>query len=105
MYNQHKILRVLQLISLLKATPAKSIRHLAEVLESTERTIYRYMDLLEEVGFHISRNSFNQLYIEKGEKESEMSFSAEESNLLRRLLLRPRRPSRAAQGTRLPPVP
>lgn len=87
MYNQHKILRVLQLISLLKAAPAKSIRHLSEVLNSTERTIYRYVDLLEELGFQICRTGVNHLYIDRTDASGEMSFSADESNLLRQLLL------------------
>ncbi|MFM9052718.1 MAG: HTH domain-containing protein, partial [Bacteroidota bacterium] len=64
MHNQHKILRVLQLIALLKARPAKSLRHLSEVLDSTERTVYRYLDLLEAVGFRISRDNGNRVFIE-----------------------------------------
>jgi hypothetical protein len=46
MHNQHKILRVLQLISLLKAKPAKSLTYLSGVLGSTELTVYRYLELL-----------------------------------------------------------
>ena len=48
MHNQNKILRVLQLISLLKKEPAKSIRFLSGILESTDRTVYRYLDLIKE---------------------------------------------------------
>ena len=46
MLNQHKILRVLQLISLLKQEPAKSIRQLGGIIETTDRPVYRYFDLL-----------------------------------------------------------
>lgn len=68
MHNQNKILRVLQLINLLKTKPAKSIRHLAEVINSTQRTIYRYIDLLAELGFHIEKDNSNRFFIEANEK-------------------------------------
>jgi len=63
MYNQHKILRVLQLISLLKNKPPRSISHLAGVLGSTERTVYRYLDLLTEVGFHVEKDREHRVCI------------------------------------------
>ena len=53
MLNQHKILRVLKLISYLEQSPSKSVGHLAEILESTDRTVYRYFDLLRECGFDL----------------------------------------------------
>ncbi|HAH54274.1 MAG TPA: transcriptional regulator, partial [Flavobacterium sp.] len=55
MLNQHKILRVLQLMTLLKKEPSKSIKFLAGMLESTERTVYRYLDLIKELGFDLER--------------------------------------------------
>ncbi len=61
MLNQHKILRVLQLITLLKKKPAKSIRFMAGFVESTERTVYRYLDLIKELGFEFEQN-FNCLF-------------------------------------------
>lgn len=76
----------MQLISLLKTKPTKTIRHLAEVIESTERTVYRYLDLLEEVGFHIGRDAHHRVFIESGEEVPGLSFTAEECNLLRQLL-------------------
>ncbi|MBL7925197.1 MAG: WYL domain-containing protein [Bacteroidia bacterium] len=86
MYNQHKILRVLQLISLLKTKPAKTIRHLSEVLDSTERTVYRYLDLLAEVGFQISRDGFNRVFIDQGDQVQELVFTKEEMDLLQQLV-------------------
>ena len=65
MLNQHKILRVLQLISLLKKEPSKSIKFLAGIVESTDRTVYRYLDLIKELGFDLQRDSFNRYFIVK----------------------------------------
>lgn len=88
MHNQHKILRVLQLITLLKARPAKSITHLKGVLNSSERTVYRYIDLLEEVGFVLKRDNTNRIYIESGTGEkSELFFNNEEARFLRDLVV------------------
>ena len=87
MLNQHKILRVLQLISLLQKEPAKSIRFMSGFIESTERTVYRYLDLIKELGFELERDQ-NKRYFIKGELYDETaSFTNEEVTLLRELLL------------------
>lgn len=87
MYNQNKILRVLQLISLLKKEPAKSIRFLSGILESTDRTVYRYLDLVKELGFELKKDQNNKfLIIGNGDYET-VSFSNEEASLLRDLVL------------------
>ena len=62
MLNQHKILRVLQLIALLKKSPAKSIKNLASILSNTDRTIYRYLDLIKELGFDLQRDAYNKYF-------------------------------------------
>jgi proteasome accessory factor C len=87
MLNQHKILRVLQLITLLKKKPAKSIRFMAGFVESTERTVYRYLDLIKELGFELERDQ-NKRYFITGERFDESdSFTNEEVTLLKELLL------------------
>jgi len=87
MLNQHKILRVLQLISLLKKEPSKSIKFLAGMLESTDRTVYRYLDLIKELGFDLERDHNNRFFI-FGEKENEENgFTNEEASLLNELIL------------------
>ena len=63
MHNQNKILRVLQMISVLKKQPAKSIRFLAGILESTDRTVYRYLDLVKELGFELQKDQNNKFLI------------------------------------------
>ncbi|WP_396167113.1 helix-turn-helix transcriptional regulator [Flavobacterium sp.] len=87
MLNQHKILRVLQLISLLKKEPSKSIKFIAGILESTDRTVYRYLDLVKELGFDLQRDSHNRFYIVSNENNETLEFSNEEASLLRELLL------------------
>jgi predicted DNA-binding transcriptional regulator YafY len=43
MLNQHKILRVLQLITYLQEKPHKTVQQLSSFLDTTERTVYRYL--------------------------------------------------------------
>jgi len=69
MLNQHKILRVLQLITYLQSKPHKSIDQLSQFLTTTERTVYRYLDLLRECGFDLHKDSSQRYYIEKGDGE------------------------------------
>ena len=56
MLNQRKILRVLQLIATLEVQPSKSIQHLAKLLETTDRTVYRYLDLIRACSFDLQRD-------------------------------------------------
>ena len=86
MLNQHKILRVLQLISYLQAEPHKSIDQLATFLETTERTIYRYLDLLRECGFDLHKDSNQRFYIEKDYSDG-IQFTNEEAQFLKQLVL------------------
>jgi len=65
MLNQHKILRVLQLITYLQESPHKTINQLASFLDSTERTVYRYLDLLRECGFDLHKDHNQRYYIEQ----------------------------------------
>lgn len=87
MFNQNKILRVFQLISLLKKQPTKSIKFLSGVLGSTERTIYRYFDLIKELGFDLQRDGFNRYYIVGDKDPNDIEFTKEEASLLKELLL------------------
>lgn len=87
MLNQHKILRVLQLISLLKKEPAKSIRFMSGFIDSTERTVYRYLDLIKELGFDLERDQNKRFFITGERFDDAESFTNEEVTLLRELLL------------------
>jgi proteasome accessory factor C len=86
MLNQHKILRVLKLISYLEQSPSKTIGHLAEILESTERTVYRYFDLIRECGFDLQRDEHNRFYI-VDDRSNGVRFTDEEAKFLNELIL------------------
>ena len=86
MYNQHKILRVFQLINLLKSSPAKSIRALSKTLNIDNRSVYRYFDLLRELGFQLEKDTYNRFYIVNEESEDEFTFTPEEAGWLKELI-------------------
>jgi proteasome accessory factor C len=79
MFNQNRIYRVFRLINLLKSTPAKSIKRLSESMEVSERSLYRYMELLVEVGFIIQKDSSNRYFLNHDHIES---FTKEEAELI-----------------------
>lgn len=79
MFNQNRIYRVFRLINLLKSSPAKSIKRLSESMEVSERSLYRYMELLVEVGFVIQKDSSNRYYLNHDQIES---FTKEEAELI-----------------------
>jgi predicted DNA-binding transcriptional regulator YafY len=60
--EQQKILRVFKLINLLQGNIGKPVHRLAELLETDERTIYRYFKLLEALGFVVIKE-FNKYKI------------------------------------------
>jgi hypothetical protein len=86
MHNQHKILRVLQLIALLKKSPAKSIKNIASILSNTDRTIYRYLDLIKELGFDLQRDAYNKYFIVCADTGADVGFTKEEAQYLTSLL-------------------
>jgi proteasome accessory factor C len=81
MFNQHKIYRVLQLITQLQNKPAKSVRYMANFLDCTERTTYRYIDLLKQLGFDIQKDDRNKFFI-LSELTNDEHFTNEEATLL-----------------------
>jgi len=84
--NQRKILRVLQLISHLKQPPSKSIKFLSGLLETTDRTVYRYFDLLGEIGFQLKRDAFNRYYLDEGSNHVDLPFTPQEIDYIRAVL-------------------
>ncbi len=82
MHNQNKIFRVLQLIQLLQEQP-NAISQIAESLEATERTVYRYLDLLRELGYVIRKDLVGRYFIHHPDKSY---FSPEEVQFLLQLL-------------------
>lgn len=86
MIPQAKILRVFQLIGLLKSG-GRTVGQLASQLETTERTIYRYFKLLEEIGFIIDQDFNGRYFVHRDESENpEDQFTLEEVSVLRQLI-------------------
>ena len=56
MFNQNRIYRLFQLIIFLRARPPKSIRSLSSFLSTSERSTYRYIDLLKGLGFSVEKD-------------------------------------------------
>lgn len=84
MYNQNRILRVFRLITLLKTFPAKTIKRLSQSLEISERSCYRYMDLLSEIGFEVGKDEHSKFFL-KADQMVE-PFTQEESHLIQEVL-------------------
>lgn len=86
MIPQAKILRIFQLIGLLKGG-GRTVDQLAQQLDATSRTIYRYFKLLEELGFMIDQDFHGKYFIHREEGENpEDSFTLEEVSILRQLI-------------------
>ncbi len=84
MHNQHRLLRVFKLITLLKTFPAKSIKRLSQSLEISERSCYRYMDLLTELGFEVGKDDHNKFFLQADQIVE--PFTKEESHLIHEVL-------------------
>lgn len=87
--EQQKILRVFKLINLLQSSIGKPVHRLAEILETDERTIYRYFKLLDALGFEIVKEySKYKIQQQPGSDQTLTygTFSAEESQWLRSLI-------------------
>lgn len=83
---QAKLLRLFQIIAVLKAGHW-TIRQLAERFDTSERTIYRYINLLEEVDFLIEKDFDNRYFIITSEDDpSQAQFSVEETRLIKKLI-------------------
>lgn len=87
--EQQKILRVFKLINLLQSNIGKPVHRLAQLLETDERTIYRYFKLLEALGFDVIKE-FSKYKIEQRPGMDQTlnygAFSQEENQWLRGLI-------------------
>jgi predicted DNA-binding transcriptional regulator YafY len=86
MFNQNRVFRLFQLINYLKTHPAKSIRNIVSYLDTSERTVYRYIELIQDLGFKIERDDTNKLFIPSKENEL-IPFSPQEAKFIEALLL------------------
>jgi proteasome accessory factor C len=83
---QAKLLRLFQIIGVLKSGHW-TIKQLAERFDTSERTIYRYINLLEEVDFLVEKDFDNRYFIITSEDDpSQAQFSVEETKLIKKLI-------------------
>lgn len=86
MNEQAKILRVFKLISVLKKQP-QSVKYLSEMFEVSSRTMYRYLTLLENLGFIIDKDFNDNYFIANYEEHKEgIDFTQEEAELVNELV-------------------
>lgn len=87
MVAQQKLLRVFKLIRTLSRKPGKTVAQLARLLDTSERSVYRYLNLLEEVGYLLDKDAYERYYLFESENEKvKPSFEAEEADLIRDLV-------------------
>src|SRR5690348_13783638 len=83
---QAKLLRLFQIIAVLKSGHW-TIKQLADRFNTSERTVYRYMNLLEEVEFLVEKDFDNRYFIITSDDDpSQAQFSVEETKLIRKLI-------------------
>jgi proteasome accessory factor C len=63
MTDQQKLYRVFRLIQLLSQPPYRKVKRLAEILETTPRTVYRYILLLESLGYSIDKKEGDRYFL------------------------------------------
>jgi len=97
MFNQNRIYRVFQLINFLKANPPKTIASIEQLLQTSGRTVYRYLDLLAELGFHLEKDGNGRLFI-TGKTEELLPFTAQEAQYLKKLVLSSGKKNKLAQS-------
>lgn len=87
MTEQAKILRVFRLIRLLQQRPYRTIPELAQTLEITPRSVYRYISLLDSLGYCIDSDPVsNRYFLFEQTHSRSISLSVEESALLGRII-------------------
>jgi predicted DNA-binding transcriptional regulator YafY len=98
MFNQNRLYRLFQLINFLKARPAKSVRSIESFLDTSERTVYRYLDLLKDLGFNIEKDNNNKIFIAASPGIDIIPFTAQEADYLKKLILSAGKKNQLAQS-------
>ena len=84
MIAQQKLLRVFKLIRLLQQRPGRTIPQLAQSLEINKRSVYRYVELLEEVGYLVDSDPVTKrYYLFDAETAGQPMFTEEEAEVVR----------------------
>lgn len=83
---QARLLKLFQIIAVLKSAHL-SIKELALRFDSSERTIYRYLSLLEEANFLVEQDFRNKYFIATSDDDpSQSQFTIEETRLIKKLI-------------------
>lgn len=72
------------MINYLKAKPPKSSRNLSSLLEISQRSVYRYIDLLIQLGFDVQKDRYGKFFIPN--KENTPEFNPQEIDFLKKLV-------------------
>lgn len=81
-----RLMRLFQIIAVLKSGHW-TIQQLSERFDTSQRTIYRYINLLEEVDFLIEKDFQNRYFIMTSEDDpTQTVFSIEETKLIKKLI-------------------
>jgi predicted DNA-binding transcriptional regulator YafY len=89
--EQAGIERLLRIMNMLTGNVYYTIEQIAEKLEVSQRTIYRYIESLKAAGFVVKKNSYNVFRIDKSSPMLKdlgdlLHFSEEESHILKRAI-------------------
>jgi len=86
--EKKRIIRLFELIRHLVQKPPKSVKILAKYLHTTERTIYRDIELLEELDYPIDKDAEGQYYIvDSFGEDIKTNFSPREALLIKDAIL------------------
>ncbi|MGB3546817.1 MAG: helix-turn-helix domain-containing protein, partial [Saprospiraceae bacterium] len=58
-----RMYRIFKFIQLLSAPPYYKVVDLAQRLDVSKKTVYNYINLLEEVGFQLDKNEHDQYFL------------------------------------------
>lgn len=84
---QQKLLRVFRLIRMLSQSPGRTIDDLSLSLEITRRSVYRYLELLESIGYLLDKDMNGRYFLfTPFSEELPNQFTPEETDLLRQLI-------------------
>lgn len=80
MASQQQLLRIFRLIRLLNTSPYKSVPQLSKILDTTTRSVYRYLDFLQEVGYLVDKDENNRYFIiHQADQQRDQLLDAEEA--------------------------
>ena len=80
------VLRIFQLIRLLASPPHKDAASLSRSLGVHKRSVYRYLHLLEGLGYDVECDFQNRYFIPEADPRQPNQFTVEESKLVHQLL-------------------